>query len=483
VINIVEFLVKMSKKEHSVAVRALATLLGATLFLAGIPALVFWVGRIWMSRPIELFLQSNIIAATCFVLGIPWLFSSIFWQLSRGKGTPVPIVPTKHFLQNGPYRFVRNPMILGFFLYLLGWAFYLDSWGSFAAAVAIELLLCLEIKFIEEPELTRRFGDAYREYKKETPFIIPKFKSRSGLIVVLVAVIIFLVIPFSIKLAFDARVSKVVGTKVSAGSLSVNPFKRQIDIKNIKIYQPAGFEKGVMTEIPLIRAELDPTLFRGGKLSVNTLTLEIPQLVVIKNEKGILNVNELKFAAYKSYVSVREFIFSAGSVIYIDHTAGPKPSVEGYQVNIYERHYKDLPGAKEIVSKMLGDILGRTAIKGVVIYGAATVAGASLMGPLAIPAVAGIMLTGQDSAEAVFHKSYDMVYKAADEVIKSLGDVNSEDKETGTIKGKVRGAGVTVSISKDKRNETSVTVSARKFLFPDSHTAAGVLYEISVKLK
>jgi protein-S-isoprenylcysteine O-methyltransferase Ste14 len=35
-------------------------------------------------------------------------------------------------------------------------------------------LLCLEIKSIEEPELTNRFGDAYREYKKETSFIIPR---------------------------------------------------------------------------------------------------------------------------------------------------------------------------------------------------------------------------------------------------------------------------------------------------------------------
>jgi protein-S-isoprenylcysteine O-methyltransferase Ste14 len=31
----------------------------------------------------------------------------------------------------------------------------------------------MEIKSIEEPELEKRFGDAYREYKKETPFLLP----------------------------------------------------------------------------------------------------------------------------------------------------------------------------------------------------------------------------------------------------------------------------------------------------------------------
>jgi protein-S-isoprenylcysteine O-methyltransferase Ste14 len=33
----------------------------------------------------------------------------------------------------------------------------------------------MEIKFIEEPELEKRFGDAYLEYKKEIPFMFPKW--------------------------------------------------------------------------------------------------------------------------------------------------------------------------------------------------------------------------------------------------------------------------------------------------------------------
>lgn len=118
-INIVEFLVRMSKKEHSVPERTLATLLGATLFLAGIPALVFWIGRVSMSQPISPVLPAHLVSGICFVLGLPWLAWAIFWQLIKGKGTPVPVVPTKHFLQDGPYRFVRNPMMLGFFFTFL----------------------------------------------------------------------------------------------------------------------------------------------------------------------------------------------------------------------------------------------------------------------------------------------------------------------------------------------------------------------------
>jgi protein-S-isoprenylcysteine O-methyltransferase Ste14 len=174
--GIVEFLIKRGKMEHSVAMRTIATLLGAALFLVGIPALILLVGRVFLREQIFSMLPARILSGVSFVLGLPWVVWALVWQLTKGKGTPIPVVPTKYFLQNGPYRFVRNPMMLGFFLCILGWAFWWNQWGSLIAAAGVEILLCLEIKFIEEPELAGRFGDAYREYKKETPFIVPRLR-------------------------------------------------------------------------------------------------------------------------------------------------------------------------------------------------------------------------------------------------------------------------------------------------------------------
>ena len=176
--RLVEYLAKRSAKEHSVIVRILITLAGATFFVAGWPALVFLSGKLLSKSSLlkkEVSLTCSIV---CFILGLPWMLSAIVLQLVRGKGTPVPVVPTKEFLQNGPYRYVRNPMILGFFLYVLGWAFLFNKIGSFLATAVIIALLLAEIKFIEEVELEKRFGEAYREYKKQIPFIIPKLRSK-----------------------------------------------------------------------------------------------------------------------------------------------------------------------------------------------------------------------------------------------------------------------------------------------------------------
>ena len=176
--HLIGFLVRRSAKEHNVLVRTVATLAGATLFAAGIPALVFCGGKFLYKASILPHHVSQTASIICFILGLPWALSAVFWQLVHGKGTPVPIVPTKHFLQNGPYRYVRNPMILGFFLYLLGWTFLFNKGGAFLATAVLIVLLLIEIKTIEEPELEKRFGDAYREYKKETPFIFPKWLSK-----------------------------------------------------------------------------------------------------------------------------------------------------------------------------------------------------------------------------------------------------------------------------------------------------------------
>jgi len=285
------------------------------------------------------------------------------------------------------------------------------------------------------------------------------------------------------KLSLEINVSRIIGTKVTVGSLSLGVFPAEAGLNDVRIYQPKGFEKGVMAKIPSIKARFGPIPFQEGRLSVAALTIDVPQLVVIKDTKGGLNVNELMLGGYKTYINVNEFVFSAGTVIFIDHTAGTKPSVQGYDVNIYERRYSDLPTAEDIAAKMLADILGRTAIKGAVIYGVATAAGVSLLGPVAIPVGAGMILTGDDSAGDVFQKGHDSVYEAARQALKMMGDITYEDKRSGEVKGTAGGSDVTIRINDQEKNKTEARVTARRMLLPDRRTAEGVLYEISIRLE
>ncbi|MDJ0750695.1 MAG: isoprenylcysteine carboxylmethyltransferase family protein [Woeseiaceae bacterium] len=96
----------------------------------------------------------------------------------RVKGTPVPFNPPPTLVDSGPYRYVRNPMISGVFLLLFGTGFAIGSLSLVLVFVPLYVLAHLwEIKNIEEPELARRLGDAYLDYRRRTPMFFPRVLS------------------------------------------------------------------------------------------------------------------------------------------------------------------------------------------------------------------------------------------------------------------------------------------------------------------
>jgi protein-S-isoprenylcysteine O-methyltransferase Ste14 len=111
-----------------------------------------------------------IIFASGLVLNL-WCIK-LFFQI--GKGTLMPWEPAKNMVVDGPYRYVRNPMICGVILMLIG---ITVGWGSrivgFWTMIAF---LISHFYFIlsEEHGLEKRFGEKYRRYKANVPRWIPR---------------------------------------------------------------------------------------------------------------------------------------------------------------------------------------------------------------------------------------------------------------------------------------------------------------------
>ena len=97
-------------------------------------------------------------------------------RFRKAAGTPVPINPPTELVVEGPYRWTRNPMLTGVFTGLFGVGVLLHSIGTVAVSTPAYILLHLiELKLVEEPELERRFGAAYTEYKRDVPMFWPRF--------------------------------------------------------------------------------------------------------------------------------------------------------------------------------------------------------------------------------------------------------------------------------------------------------------------
>jgi len=172
---------RWAQKEHSTRAQVLALLpAGIVLFLL----LPYWLLVIcpsldkmlgWAPHPTP---ASIVVGAVLLALGLPFGFWSVHAELTRGEGTPLPMLPTRKLLITGPFRYCRNPMALGTILAYLGLAIARATPGGIFSVILLGGLLLLYDKRVEERELEERFGEPYLEYKRDVPFILPRFSKR-----------------------------------------------------------------------------------------------------------------------------------------------------------------------------------------------------------------------------------------------------------------------------------------------------------------
>jgi len=128
----------------------------------------FWLLPGWLGLHVETAgtARWRLLAAIPSAIGFAIALRCV-WDFGwTGRGTPAPIVPPKRLVVVGIYRYVRNPMYLGF---AAGWIGLWMMLGHpnlvlIAIVAAIALGVHLFVLFYEEPTLRRMFGEEYKEY-------------------------------------------------------------------------------------------------------------------------------------------------------------------------------------------------------------------------------------------------------------------------------------------------------------------------------
>ena len=118
------------------------------------PGLVFFLGALGIQTKIRRQLTFKVLA------GVPELDAD-------GKGGEL--------LDTGLYARVRHPRYLALTLGQIAWAFFTNYLVMYALIPVIGLGLA-GIAWFEERELEARFGQAYVEYRRRVPMIIPRLR-------------------------------------------------------------------------------------------------------------------------------------------------------------------------------------------------------------------------------------------------------------------------------------------------------------------
>ncbi len=177
-----ERLLDQAEREYSAGKRLLALMIEGILFLVILPAaLLYFSSQLdgLFELPRVAFGVVNVgLGCSLIVTGILLAWWAIYVQFTIGRGTPVPLMATRQLIIEKPYLYCRNPMALGAMVAYFGVAILIGSVSAVILVAAGSVLLLVYIKLLEEKEMEVRFGEAYQEYRRETPFIIPRLSRR-----------------------------------------------------------------------------------------------------------------------------------------------------------------------------------------------------------------------------------------------------------------------------------------------------------------
>jgi protein-S-isoprenylcysteine O-methyltransferase Ste14 len=141
--------------------------------------LPYWIGSRHASAPVPAL--GALVFATPLLLAGATVYLWCLWDFATaGRGTPAPIDPPTRLVVRGLYRYVRNPMYVGVLTAIVGWLVAFRSPAVLAYALGVACIVGAFVRFFEEPQLRRRFGEAYVEYCRHVPRWRPRFRPRSA---------------------------------------------------------------------------------------------------------------------------------------------------------------------------------------------------------------------------------------------------------------------------------------------------------------
>lgn len=173
------------------------------------------------------------------------------------------------------------------------------------------------------------------------------------LMVLAVAAVVVLLVSFAkdtiVKTSVERGVEMVTGLKMTIRSIHVGILKAVVDIKDIRVDNPSGFSDRTMIDMPVVYVQYDLPAMMGGKIHLPEARLALKEFVVVKNQKGELNLNALRSVQARKggkqavpgkapEMMIDRLVLSIGKVVYKDYSRPGVPLVKEFNINLNETY-------------------------------------------------------------------------------------------------------------------------------------------------
>ena len=195
----------------------------------------------------------------------------------------------------------------------------------------------------------------------------------------LLIVLILIVLKNAVaKTAVENGVRFAIGLPLKIRQFDFSLTQSYIGIEDLQLFNPRGYLDPVMADVPeiYVNYELAP-LFRK-QIHLEEIRLHLKEFVVVRNEKGELNVDALRpvesqktpekpRAEEKSrsqrapHLWIDSVTLRIEKVVFKDYSKGGAPTVRQFKVNINER-YQHVQNLKAVVSLILIKVMISTPL-------------------------------------------------------------------------------------------------------------------------
>jgi len=165
--------------------RKVPAMVGSAVFLVIAPGFVaglapWWISHWRMEAPFPGMPLFRVAGGVLLGLRVIGLLDSFVRFAFQGLGTPAPVLPTRHLVVTGLYRYVRNPMYVAVVMTILGQSLILGNVALLAYGALVWLLMHVFVLAYEEPTLRSAFGPEYQSFCTGVPRWIPRITPWRG---------------------------------------------------------------------------------------------------------------------------------------------------------------------------------------------------------------------------------------------------------------------------------------------------------------
>ncbi|MGE0268954.1 MAG: hypothetical protein AB7S78_10930 [Candidatus Omnitrophota bacterium] len=205
-----------------------------------------------------------------------------------------------------------------------------------------------------------------------------KFLKRIfGLVIILLVIAVF-ARNFIVKIGAEQAVKKLTGLPLKIEGLSIGLKDTNVDIDDLRLYNPSNFPEKLMANVPDIYIDYNLPDIIKGNIHLNEIRFHLNEFVVVKNKSGQTNLDSLKALQpakkegapkkkeepseqKKVDVKIDNLSLRIDRVVYKDYSVGNEPKIQTYEVNLNES-YKNIENLNAVVSLIVFKALFKTPI-------------------------------------------------------------------------------------------------------------------------